>query len=140
MSAIGGVSQGAGYGPGFSSLSNEDFSKIIFAELSKQDPLAPNDTNTLLQQLANIRSIQSNMDLSANISRLVGESSLSTAAGLIGHTVSGLNDRFDRVEGRVVSVSRTEIGPVLTLDTGQIVPMALMDKIVETKPSSGGES
>ena len=74
---------------GFSALTAEDFSNIIFTELSKQDPLAPNDTNALLQQISSVRAIQSDMDLSSKLSSLVNENEFSSAATLIGKTISG---------------------------------------------------
>ena len=49
---------------GMSALTTEEFSKIIFTELANQDPLSPNDTGALLQQISTLRSIQSDMDLS----------------------------------------------------------------------------
>ena len=43
----------------FNELASEDFIQIIFTELTNQDPLAPNDTSALLDQLNSIRSIES---------------------------------------------------------------------------------
>ena len=43
---------------GFSALTSEQFIKVIFTELSKQDPLQPSDSSKLLEQLSSIRSIQ----------------------------------------------------------------------------------
>ena len=67
----------------FSSLSSEQFVKIIFSELSNQDPLQPSDSNALLQQLANLRSIQSGMDLSDKLSSLVTQNQLASASGVL---------------------------------------------------------
>src|SRR2546423_13913932 len=82
---------------GFSALSAEDFSKIIFTELSKQDPLQPNDTNALLQQISSVRAIQSDMDLTSKLSALVNQNEFASAATLIGKTVSGVDESNDRV-------------------------------------------
>jgi len=43
----------------FSELKSEDFIRIIFTELANQDPLQPNDTGALLDQLNSIRDIES---------------------------------------------------------------------------------
>ncbi len=51
-------------GGGMSALSADDITRIILTELSNQDPLQPNDTNQLLQQMSTLRTIQSNIDLS----------------------------------------------------------------------------
>jgi len=73
MSSIGGITPSTTpyTGSGFSSLTAEQFSKIIFTELSKQDPLQPNDTNALLQQISSVRAIQSDMDLTSKLDSLV---------------------------------------------------------------------
>lgn len=47
----------------FSDMSSEDFIKIIFTELSNQDPFQPNDSAALLKQLDSIRSIESDVKL-----------------------------------------------------------------------------
>jgi flagellar basal-body rod modification protein FlgD len=115
---------------GFSSLSSQDFAKIIFTELSKQDPLQPSDTNALIQQISGIRSIQSNMDLSNSLSSLVNQNEFSSAATLIGKSVSGLSDGNARVSGLVRSVSRTSTGAVLELTSGDRVPVQNVDQIL----------
>ena len=46
----------------FSELTSEEFVKIMFTELSNQDPLKPSDSSALLQQMSNLRSIQSDIE------------------------------------------------------------------------------
>jgi flagellar basal-body rod modification protein FlgD len=138
MSAVDALSQTNSSSPtaasGFSSLSAEDFSKIIFTELSKQDPLQPNDTNALLQQISSIRAIQSDMDLTTNLKSLVNQNEFASASTLIGKTVSGIDDQRDRVTGVVKSVSRTANGTVLTLDSGERMSISDLDQIINTTP------
>jgi flagellar basal-body rod modification protein FlgD len=116
-------------GDGFSRLTSEDFTKIILTELGKQDPLEPNDTSQLIDQLAGIRSIQSNMDLSSDLSKLVGQNDFAAAAGLIGKQISGLSEDGQRVEGIASRVSRTADGAVLTLEDGTRVAFSDMDTV-----------
>lgn len=131
MSAISASTSAPGVtGQGFSALSSDEFMKIIFAELSSQDPLQPNDTTTLLNQLSDIRSIQSDVDLQERLTALVGQSELSAASGLIGKYISGVSESQSRVIGEVVSVSKTSAGAVLMLDSGARVPMSGVDQIV----------
>ena len=115
----------------FSGLNSEEFIKIMFTELSNQDPMQPNDSKDLLDQLSSLRSIQSDMDLGNRLSALVTQNELSAASGLIGRQISGLDENFNRVQGVVASVSRTEFGAVLTLRTGSRVPMSYMDQVQE---------
>jgi len=116
---------------GFSSLSSEEFMRIIFAELSNQDPLKPNDSNQLVQQMANIRSIQSDIELSKKLETLVTENQLASAGNLIGTYISGLTEQNQRTEGLVVSISRTPSGPILNLQSGLRIPLNRVDEVVD---------
>lgn len=136
VTGIGASTQGGATTVG--ALSSDEFFKLIFTELSNQDPLEPNDTNALLEQIANIRSIQSDVDLVDRLGELVGQNELSSGAGLIGRLVSGLTDTDDRVSGVVHSVSKTEDGVVLNLDGGYRVPMSRVDRVLEDQ--TGDES
>lgn len=128
LSAVNGAtSTGVG---GFNTLSSEDFTRLIFTELSKQDPLQPNDTNALLQQISQIRSIQSDMDLVGNLTSLVSQNEFASAATLIGQRVTGLTDENRRVAGTVRSVSRTNDGAVVELDGGERVRVSRMDAVL----------
>lgn len=113
----------------FSGMSSDEFMKIVLSELSKQDPLKPNDTSALIQQISQIRSIQSDIDLSGTLKSLVNQDQFSSAAGLIGTSISGLSESNVRVSGIVTSVSRTDTGAVLTLHSGDRVPMSKVDEI-----------
>lgn len=114
----------------FSDLSSEEFLKIIFTELQKQDPLAPNDSSKLLEQLSSIRSIQSDIELSGQLKSIVTQNQLASAGGLIGKVISGLDENAVRVMGEVVSVSRTRDGPVLNLKTGERVAFDQVDRML----------
>jgi len=116
---------------GFSSLSSEEFIKIIFTELQNQDPTAPSDSASLLNQLSSLRSIQSDMDLSAKLETLVTQNQLASAGNLIGEFVSGLAFGNQRASGWVVSISRTADGPILNLDNGYRLPFSNVDEIVD---------
>jgi flagellar basal-body rod modification protein FlgD len=115
----------------YSDLGSEEFMKIILTELSRQDPLKPTDTGALLEQLSTLRSIQSDADVQKGMKNLVGQNEFAAAAGLIGQGVSGISENFERVSGVVATVSRTDAGPVLTLGTGQRVPLSRVDTVVQ---------
>ena len=112
----------------FSDLSSEQFVKIMFSELTRQDPLKPNDSNALLQQLNSIRSIEANITLERKLGDLVAQNQMSTAGGLVGAFVSGITDTNQRVEGQVISVSQTPGGPVMNLREGWRVPFRNVDE------------
>lgn len=120
----------------FSALSSEQFVKIMFAELQRQDPLKPNDSSEMLKQLSEIRAIQSDLDLQKNLTALVSQNQLATAGGLIGQRIIGQTENFERVVGKVESVIRTSDGPVLRLTTGKIVPFGSLEQILDTPPAT----
>lgn len=124
-------------GDAFSSLSSEEFTKIILTELQNQDPLEPNDTGALLEQLSSIRSIQSDMELGDRLESVVSQNEFAAAAGLIGRRISGLTETGQRVEDDVASVSRTSEGAVLNLVGGKRVPMSGLDRVLATVEEEG---
>lgn len=134
MSAIN-ATAGGGIGASISgsslgALSSQDFLELIFAELGKQDPLKPTDTTTLLNQIADIRAIESDIDLGARLGEVVGQNEMTAAAGLIGRRVGGLTDSNVRVEAGVESVYRTGEGVVLQLEDGTLLRMSRVDQIL----------
>ncbi len=115
----------------FSDLTSEEFVKIMFTELANQDPLKPNDSAALLQQMSSLRSIQSDIELSSKLQSMVSQNQLAAAGGLIGKYISGLSTGNLRVEGEVLSVSRTSNGPVLNLSNGYRVPFDNVDEMID---------
>lgn len=122
---------GASTQDAFSKLTSGDFIKIIVSELSRQDPLKPNDSSQLVQDMSNLRSIQANVDLTTKLDGLIGDNQATAAAALIGQAVSGLDEEFNRVSGIVGSVSKTKDGPVLNLVGGKRVKFKDVDELVE---------
>ena len=116
---------------GFSEMSTEDFIKIIFTELSAQDPFKPNDSGALLEQLNSIRSIESDIKLTDQLGALVTENQLSSASGMIGKFIGGLTAENDRVAGFVVSVIRQGDDITLELDNGWHVPISGVETVID---------
>jgi flagellar basal-body rod modification protein FlgD len=115
----------------FSDLSSEDFIKIIFTELSNQDPFKPNDSSALLQQLSSIRSIESDLTLTDQLKSLVTQNQLSAAGGMIGKFIGGVTDDNKRVAGIVVSVARENDKVNLELDNGWVVPINNVERVID---------
>lgn len=102
----------------FQDMKSEDFIKIIFTELSNQDPFKPNDSAALLEQLNSIRSIESDVQLVDKLDSLVTQNQMASAGTLIGRYVTGLTDSAQRVSGYVVSANREGDNVRLALDSG----------------------
>ena len=120
----------------YSDLTSEDFVKIMFTELSNQDPLKPNDSSQLLQQMSDLRSIQSDLELSNKLTSVVTQNQLATAGALLGKTVYGLTEYGDVAGGIVKSVTRTDDGPVLNLATGERIPFIHIMRMLDTEATA----
>jgi len=131
VDGVSGSSTGSTSRTGYSALSSEDFTKIIFAELSRQDPLSPQDTGKLLDQIATIRNIQSNTDLTTDLKSIVKETQFASAASTIGSMISGLTADFERVEGTVISVGRGSDGVAVNVSTKKGIKQVPFSNISE---------
>lgn len=117
-------------GDAFSEITSGEFLKIILTEMQTQDPLEPQDTQTILNQLGSLREIESNIALQSNLETLVNQNALASASTLIGSLVSGLSTDNRFVFDLVVSVTNTENGPVLNLLDGSRMTLDKVDEII----------
>lgn len=115
---------------GFSEISSEEFVGLMLSELTNQDPLEPNDSQQMLNQISTIRAIESDEAMLTSLNSMVDSNQFASAANLIGTLVSGLTESGDRAIDVVLSVSNTDDGPVLNLFDGSRVPMKNVDEVV----------
>lgn len=106
---------------GFGALDSDEFTKLILTELGNQDPLEPNDTNALLEQLSTIRSIESDTKLNATLAAMTDRTDFMGAAGLIGQRVTSTADELTPL--KVMSVVQNENGVSVKLEDGSFVPV-----------------
>ncbi|MFT5424223.1 MAG: flagellar basal-body rod modification protein FlgD [Phycisphaerales bacterium] len=134
MSAIdslnGRTNQATASGDAFAEITSGEFMQILFTELSAQDPLEPQDTQAILDQLGSLREIESNLKLQQNLKTLVDQNSFAAASNLIGNLVSGITLDNRRVFDLVISVSNTAEGPILNLLDGSRVHMDKVDEVI----------
>ena len=117
----------------FNDLSSADFVRIMFSELTNQDPLAPNDTKAVLDQISSIRAIESDLKLSDKLNALVAQNELASAGTLIGKLVSGRSELGAPVGDLVLSVTATRDGALLNLASGAQINMKNIQEIVDPK-------
>ncbi|MDR3181991.1 MAG: hypothetical protein LBT89_03575 [Planctomycetaceae bacterium] len=86
-------------------LTMSDFINMMTAELTNQDPTNPMSNTEMLSQISQIRSITSNDRLTSGIEALSLGQALSTASGLIGKTVTGVNTLNETITGKVDKVT-----------------------------------
>ena len=118
----------------FNELSSEDFIKIIFEELTNQDPLEPSDTSALLDQLNSIRQIESDLQLTQKLDELVTENQLASASSMIGKFIAGRTEDFQTVTGFVAAALKQGDEITLELDTGWRVPLGNVETILDPEP------
>jgi len=113
----------------FNEMSSEDFMKIMFAELSNQDPLEPQDSANLMNQISSLRDIESNMQLMNQLDELVTQNQLASAGSMIGKSIRGLDENSLPAEDLVTSVSLENNEVWLTLESGQRVSFSQIEMI-----------
>jgi flagellar basal-body rod modification protein FlgD len=131
------VNARAGMPSRFSEMDSEDFIRIIFTELTNQDPLQPNDTGALLEQLNSIRSIESDLKVTEQLQALVSENQLASASNMLGKFVSGRTADFDAASGFAVAVRKQGEDVTLELDNGYIVPLENVESVIDTTLFAG---
>ena len=89
----------------FSSLNSKDFVKMLVAELQYQDPTNPVSNTEILQEVSQIRSIQSNDSLTTTLQSVLLGQNLATAGTLMYQTITGTDESGNSVTGQVTSVS-----------------------------------
>lgn len=74
---------------GFNGLSSEDFLKMMIVQLQNQDPLNPTGNEELLNQISQMRALQTNIELSDVLTAANSQQQLTSAASLLGRFVEG---------------------------------------------------
>jgi flagellar basal-body rod modification protein FlgD len=126
---------------GIAGISGEDFMKILVKQLQMQDPLQPMDNQQMVAQIATIRQLEMNTQLSDKLGQLTDQQRFGSAASLIGKHVKGTvsdddGNEFEK-EGLVVSVHFTSKGDaMLELNSGEMLPLSSLD---EVKNADGSE-
>jgi len=89
-------------------LSQNEFLKIMIAQLQAQNPLEPGNSNEFLSQLAQLTTVE-------QTTNLANASELSSAVGLIGRTVSYTGSANSSLTGVVESVQSNASGTTVTV-------------------------
>lgn len=106
----------------------EDFMKIMIKELRQQDPFEPVSSKDLLQQIGQLRDMQSAMELHDTLEALSSNQKLGAASSMLGKLVVGHSEDGEIVEGMVTSIKREGDKIFLELDSGQRLDL---DDVIE---------
>jgi flagellar basal-body rod modification protein FlgD len=123
IEALGAVASTPSSSTAASSVSLQDFVRILVSQLNNQDPLKPMDNQEFVTQLAQFTSLEQSRQLNQNLEALLSVQSTTQSVGLIGRTVdvqagSGLASgpviQLDFSAGEPRLTVRTAAGEVLT--------------------------
>lgn len=109
---------------GFAGMTSEDFMKILITQLQNQDPSNPMESDQLLNQVSQMRALQSNLELETALKGLTLGQQLNSATGFIGKTVTAVTGASKtEVTGTVDSIV-VKNGTALLRVNGSEIPMA----------------
>lgn len=97
----------------FADLNLDEFLGLLITELQSQDPLNPMDNSEILQQVSQMREIESNTRLTETLQTVLLGQSMTTASSLLDRVIVGLTDDGHRVNGTVDRVSVVDGKPRL---------------------------
>lgn len=98
---------------GANALGQQDFLKILLAQLTYQDPLKPLDSKDFIGQLAQLTELEQTRQLNARVDNLLAIQSATQAVGLLGKTV----EVGGGAVGQVTTLTFSEGQPRLTVRT-----------------------
>jgi flagellar basal-body rod modification protein FlgD len=98
------------------SLTMQDFLKVLFTQLTYQDPLKPMDNQQFMAQIAQYATLQQSQQTNENIAQLVTNQAALSSIGLIGRTVDVTTSSGPET-GTVSALSLAGSSPQLTVTT-----------------------
>ena len=100
-----------------SSISQQDFFRLLVTQLSFQDPLKPIDNEAFIAQIAQFTALEQSRQTNDRINTLLSIQSSSQAIGLIGRTVE-VATATGTVVGQVTTLNFFQGTPFLTVRNG----------------------
>jgi len=99
-----------------STLTLQDFLRVLMTQLTYQDPLKPMDNQEFMAQIAQFTTLEQTQQLNTNIQTLLSNQAAQQSIGLIGHKVS-ITTSSGSVTGTVTAIDLSGSSPQLTLST-----------------------
>ena len=113
-------------------LSTNEFLDLMMDSLQQQDPLNPSssDPTQYLTELAQMTSVEQETNTAQNTQDTAQAQSVSQAVGLIGHTVTYVDQTTGaQLSGTVGSVQITSSGPTVTVGTATGVTLSSITNV-----------
>jgi flagellar basal-body rod modification protein FlgD len=122
--------------PSAAQLSQEDFMRILLAQLQFQDPLKPMDNQEFVAQLAQFSALEINRQQSERVDQLLSMQSVTQSVGIIGKKIEMKTSLGSSLAGTVKAVSLRTGEPLLTVDVNgsMITDVRLSDVVLIQNP------
>lgn len=101
-------------------LDLDEFLKVMITELQNQDPLNPMDNAQILQQISQMREIQSTDQMRETLDSVLLGQTLVSASTMIDREITALSETGTEVAGRVESVTIEDGKPLLHIGSEKI--------------------
>ncbi|MFC4312687.1 flagellar hook assembly protein FlgD [Steroidobacter flavus] len=116
VDAIGSLSSSSSDAPSAAQLSQDDFMRILLAQLQFQDPLKPMDNQEFVAQLAQFSGLEINRQQSEKVDQLLAMQSVDQSVGIIGKNIEVQTSSGSSTVGSVTAVSFRTGEPRLTVN------------------------
>jgi len=93
--------------------------QILVNQLRYQNPMEPQDSETFINQMVQLSTMEQMANLTANMERMLQSNEFNRAVSLIGHQVTALNANGEPVEGTIEKVSMAAGEPRLVIDNSE---------------------
>ncbi|HZH11251.1 MAG TPA: flagellar hook assembly protein FlgD [Microvirga sp.] len=110
------LGQTAAAGEKTSTVSYDNFLKLLMTQMKNQDPTDPMKSTEYMAQLATFSQVEQAVKSNEKLDALLSSFALSQADSVIGRTVTSADGT---ISGKVTSVRITSEGPLATLSTGK---------------------
>ena len=97
-------------------LDQQDFLKLLVAQLTSQDPLNPKSDLEMIPQMAQFSALEQAKSMQTDIAKLRSESSILQANSLLGRTVEVATGPGTKVSGAVTAVHVEEGTPTIIVN------------------------
>lgn len=116
IEAIGGAASSSSEVPSAATLNQEDFMRILLAQLQFQDPLKPMDNQEFVAQLAQFSGLEINRQQSEKIDQLLAIQSADQSVAMVNKKIEVQTASGSSSSGTVIAVSFRSGEPRLTVD------------------------
>lgn len=132
IDAIGTLTDPARSVPANAGIAQEDFLRILLAQLRFQDPLKPVDNQQFVAQLAQFSALEINRQQSEKVDQLLTLQAADQAVGLIGKRVEVRTAQGSSTVGTVAAISFRTGEPLLTLTSNgtTLIDIRLADVVL----------